>query len=220
MLALMQRLKMYEPLFGRYKVDFIAVEYSDMAWVYLVDNWSYDEKYVLMKVKTVQAPEADIEKAIYDIMYKYDVMMYPQLINSSYLEEEQYYIEEQGKIVGADVCLISKYEVLDDIETPLLPQDIFELGLRYMNGYDCVQDEYRAYELFEKASRMHNSEAMCSLGYMYEVGLAVPVDCQKAMECYKKAGQLGNLHALCNYAFCLYEGIGCDRFKIALKTGR
>ena len=31
---LLERLKMYEPLFNRWKVDFIAMNYDDMAWVY------------------------------------------------------------------------------------------------------------------------------------------------------------------------------------------
>ena len=30
---LFQRLKMYEPLFGKWKIDFIAITYTDMAWV-------------------------------------------------------------------------------------------------------------------------------------------------------------------------------------------
>ena len=36
--SLMKRLKLYEPFFNKWKIDFIAMSYDDMAWVYLVDD--------------------------------------------------------------------------------------------------------------------------------------------------------------------------------------
>ncbi len=48
---LLERLKMYEPLFNRWKVDFIAMNYDDMAWVYLVDDHGVENETALMKSK-------------------------------------------------------------------------------------------------------------------------------------------------------------------------
>ena len=49
---LLERLKMYEPLFNKWKVDFIATSYDDMAWVYLKDEHGLENEFALMKVKT------------------------------------------------------------------------------------------------------------------------------------------------------------------------
>ena len=73
MSELLSRLKLYEPIFHRWKVDFIAIEYEDMAWVYLVDERGMDNEYALMKVKTIPCHENDASVCLYNTMMKYDV---------------------------------------------------------------------------------------------------------------------------------------------------
>lgn len=207
---LMDRLKMYEPLFGQWKVDFIAMNYEDMAWVYLIDDRGSENEYALMKVKTIQCAEGEVERNVYDLMMKYDVMTFPDLTNSPYLQEEHYYIENDNQIVGTDICLLSAISQLEDEETPLLEEDLFQLALKYMNGNERVQDEYHAYELYEKAARSNHAKSICSLGYMNEVGLGTPIDKEKAVAYYHQAADLDDEIAACNYAFCCFEGIGCE----------
>ena len=205
---LLERLKMYEPLFGQWKVDFIAINYGDMAWVYLKND--RDEE-ALMKVKTLYCPEEEVEGRVFDLMMKYDVVAYPELTNSPYLQEEHYYLENDHHIEGVDICLLSVLPKLDDDETPVLEEDLFQLALRYMNGKERVQDEYRAYELFEKAAKNNHAKSICSLGYMNEVGLGTPMDKEKAVYYYRQAADLDDEIASCNFAFCCYEGIGCEQ---------
>ena len=82
--------------------------------------------------------------------------------------------------------------------------------MAYMNGRDCVQDECRAYELYEKAARNNHAKSICSLGYMNEVGLGTPVDKERAVAYYQQAADLDDEVAACNFAYCCYEGIGCE----------
>ena len=207
---LLERLKMYEPLFNRWKVDFIAMNYDDMAWVYLVDDHGIENETALMKVKTLTCPEELVERNVYALMMNYDVMTYPDLTNSPYLEEEHYYVEKDGKIIGADVCLLSVVSSLEEEKTPTFEEDLFQLALMYMNGRGRVQDEYMAYQLYEKAAKMNHAKSICSLGYMNEIGLGTPMDKEKAVAFYRMAADLDDEIASCNYAFCLYEGIGCE----------
>ena len=144
-----ERLKLYEPLFGKWKVDFVAISYEDMAWVYLKDDYGQD---ALMKVKTVFCSEEEVENAVYDLMNLYDISHFPDLSHSPYLQEEHYYIEDHQQVIGVDVCLLSAYPLEEENEQLLSDDELCRLGLQYMNGQDKVQDEYRAYHLFEKAA--------------------------------------------------------------------
>lgn len=204
---LLARLKLYEPLFGLWYIDYIAIKYDDMAWVYLSDG----NNDALMKVKTLYCQEDEVETAIYHLMRQYDNDAYPDLSSSSYLAEEHYYIEEDNYFKGVDVCLLSEVSQLVDEDVPLLADDQFKLGLAYLNGEDgYVQDEYYAFELLEKAALNHHYRAMCSLGYLYEIGLGVKEDKAKAVELYLHAAQNGDDLAACNYAYCAYEGLGME----------
>lgn len=204
---LFQRLKMYEPLFGKWKIDFIAITYTDMAWVYLKDDYGND---ALMKVKTLFCLEEDVENEVYELMNKYDILDFPDLTHSPYLEEEHYYIEDGSEVKGVDICLLSRYSLEEDNDQLLSTNELFQLGLQYMNGQDRVQDEYRAYQLFEKAAYHSHAKAICSLGYMNEVGLGTKVNKEQAVAFYQQAADLGDSLAACNYAYCCLKGIGCQ----------
>ena len=60
---LLERLKMYEPLFNRWKVDFIAMNYDDMAWVYLVDDHGVENETALMR--THSFPPILLDKSVF-----------------------------------------------------------------------------------------------------------------------------------------------------------
>lgn len=123
---LLERLKLYEPLFGKWKVDFIAMNYEDMAWVYLKDDRAFDEEGALMKVKVLSCPEEECERNVYHLMMNYEVMSYPDLTDSSYLSEEHYYIENDNhEIVGVDVCLLSAISQFDVEDDPVVDEDLF-----------------------------------------------------------------------------------------------
>ena len=38
--TLLERLKQYEPFFGEWRIDFVAITYDDMAWVYFNESQS------------------------------------------------------------------------------------------------------------------------------------------------------------------------------------
>ena len=205
---LLERLKLYEPLFGQWKVDFIATTYHDMAWVYLKDERAYEESYALMKVKTLICQEDETTQALQSLMDQYDVP-YPYLDGSPYSQEEHYLIENEKGFYGMDVCLLSRVSELDTENIYPSGDNYYELAMKYMIGQERVQDEYMAFDYFYKGSVLKEIRCLCSLGYMYEVGLGCQKDLTKALECYKIAADLDDPIAQCNYAYCHYEGIGC-----------
>ena len=62
-----ERLKLYEPLFGKWKVDFVAISYEDMAWVYLKDD------YLTFAMNKLITTRKDIYLKIMDLCYKNDI---------------------------------------------------------------------------------------------------------------------------------------------------
>lgn len=61
------------------------------------------------------------------------------------------------------------------------------LGTFYEKGLFVVKDESRAFQLYEKGARFHDSYAEYCLGRCYENGIGVKVDLVKAKEYYESA---------------------------------
>ena len=97
--------------------------------------------------------------------------------------------------------MLSVVSSLEEEKTPTFEEDLFQLALMYMNGRGRVQDEYMAYQLYEKAAKMNHAKSICSLGYMNEIGLGTPMDKEKAVAFYRMAADLDDEIASCNYAF-------------------
>ncbi|MCD7892891.1 MAG: sel1 repeat family protein [Erysipelotrichaceae bacterium] len=197
---LLERLKLYEPFFNQYYIDHIVKQYDDMVWI-CFDNG------MLMKVKTLYCQE-DIEKVINHLMVdQYKITSYPNLEDSPYLNQIHYYIEENHQIIGVDLCLLSKGYILN--EQTISNDKLRNVGLCYYYGSNqYVQDEYKAFELLDKASNIHDYKAMCTLGLMYERGFGVQQDLIKAIELYQLSADHGYSEAQCNIAYCYSRGIG------------
>ncbi len=69
----------------------------------------------------------------------------------------------------------------------------FELGERYMNGYDgMTRDLYKARLWFELGYVMEDADCTDKLGYMYYVGAGVEKDPKKAVSYFRESAELGS----------------------------
>jgi len=96
----------------------------------------------------------------------------------------------------------------------LLP-DVPAKGLRMLAeccaaGSGCAQDKPRALELFRRAARMNDTDAIAGLASFYERGEAVPKDAARAMRLYKRAALAGHPLAEYKYAEAVYAGMEKD----------
>jgi TPR repeat protein len=74
---------------------------------------------------------------------------------------------------------------------PEKPEEQFELGVRYDNGIDIVQDLELAAHWFRKAAEQGHAEAQFNLGCMYEDGQGVPVDYRESVRWFRKSAEQG-----------------------------
>jgi TPR repeat protein len=67
------------------------------------------------------------------------------------------------------------------------------LGVDYLKGIGCIQDDVKAFELFKKSAEQGNAAGLANLGYMYESNRGgAGYDIDKAYMYYKQAADLGN----------------------------
>lgn len=84
----------------------------------------------------------------------------------------------------------------------------------FYKGTDGTDVDYeRALELFTKAGRAGESEALCSAAAMHFHGLGTPKDDHKAFLLYQDAAQIGSIAAMQNLGSMYYHGEGVPRSK-------
>ncbi|GES93951.1 kinase-like domain-containing protein [Rhizophagus clarus] len=71
-------------------------------------------------------------------------------------------------------------------------------------------DKKKAFELYQKAADLGNSNGINSLGYCYDEGIGTDIDKKKAFELYQKAADLGNADGIYSLGYCYRHGIGTD----------
>jgi hypothetical protein len=91
------------------------------------------------------------------------------------------------------------------------PKACFELGTRYVEGDEVVQDTPRAIALFEQAAKGGVTDATFRLGKIYHDGLGVPVDYVRALDYYTTAAKAGVLEAQHNIGAMLVSARGVKR---------
>ena len=111
---IIDRLKYYEPLFNNWIVDELISSDEDISFVKVVkESYNANERKVL-KVRTLLTKVTGDEKQIMDdlqnqyhnYMLQYD---HPEdYLDLPYLQEEHYYIEEDDRILGMDICFLMK----------------------------------------------------------------------------------------------------------------
>ena len=69
----------------------------------------------------------------------------------------------------------------------------YNLGLQYLNGTGCTQNDFKALELFKKSADQGKSDGISMLGFMYEFNRGgAGYDIHKARMYYKQAADLGD----------------------------
>ncbi|ENV93684.1 hypothetical protein F937_03084 [Acinetobacter calcoaceticus ANC 3680] len=89
------------------------------------------------------------------------------------------------------------------------PKALYTLASTYATNSTDVEDQKKAFELFEQSAKLGNDEAMLQLGLIYQEGSSyINIDDQKALSWYKQAAKKNNAMALHNVGVAYYEGIG------------
>ncbi len=98
------------------------------------------------------------------------------------------------------------------------PKAQFELGLKYADGKDVVQDYSKAAFWWEKAAQQGHATAQYNIAQCYEKELGVNIDYTLALYWYKKAAEQGDDDALTNIALYHYLGRGtCQNYEEAIR---
>ena len=200
------RVKSYEPLFNQWLFEELVEIHDQESLIKIKHQAIGVEKTALLKVITLYDQDNNIEfleKRVEEIKNRLGL----QVINESeYLDYEQYLIEDnQGKIIGIDLCLLMVDEVdrlqnINNVSGKLL----YELGLKLFDKHEYLE----ALEYFKKGAEVDNSDCVCIIGYLYERGLGVEQDHYQAFRYYQSATSLGNVVASCNLAYFYELGIG------------
>eukprot|EP00466_Bigelowiella_natans_P009969 jgi/Bigna1/55664/estExt_Genewise1Plus.C_670015 len=83
------------------------------------------------------------------------------------------------------------------------------LGKSFQTGYGVTKDYSTAVEIFRRAARRGNSNAIYNLGICYDEGYGVEKSTKaKAARCYFRASQQENSVALSNLGLCYQHGKG------------
>ncbi|GBC20870.2 kinase-like domain-containing protein [Rhizophagus irregularis DAOM 181602=DAOM 197198] len=87
------------------------------------------------------------------------------------------------------------------------------LGDFNLFGIEIIEinvDKKEAFELYQKAANLGNTDGINSLAFCYEDGIGTDIDKRKAFELYQKAADLGNATGITNLGRCYQYGIGTD----------
>ena len=203
-----KRLYDYEPFFNQWKIKHIIEVNNDITWVLLYNLNSLTMKTALMKVKSLEGNAQQLDIMIDKTLELYGAF---DLYQGPFYERESYYREEDNQITGVDLCLLSRWDEMTALTDSTDLDDIYEQAVSFLFGIDCIQDEYKALELFEYGARYRHGQCISSLGYMYETGFGVEEDLYKAADYYEQAAFLGDEVGLFNYGLCHLEGIGIEQ---------
>lgn len=90
--------------------------------------------------------------------------------------------------------------------------DLFELGLCYLNGDGVEYNEEKGLTLLQEAADQGNAKALSAMGYYYigeDLGIAEErskEDIKKGITCYQQAAEKGDPHAQERLGMCYHYG--------------
>ncbi len=114
-----------------------------------------------------------------------------------------------NKLASTKLIADCKGEVPKDIPTkPENPTELYELGVKYMNGDGVEQSFEKAAELYEKAAILGLAEAQKELAVCYHCGYGIPPSSETAAYWYQKAADQGHIDATSALASCYQFGDG------------
>ncbi|RGB39523.1 kinase-like domain-containing protein [Rhizophagus diaphanus] len=90
------------------------------------------------------------------------------------------------------------------------PKSITLFGSFNYFGIGTDIDERKAFELYQKAADLGNTDGINNLGYCYDVGIGTKFDKRKAFELYQKTADLGDADGINNLGYCYQYGTGTD----------
>ncbi|RGB40147.1 kinase-like domain-containing protein [Rhizophagus diaphanus] len=98
------------------------------------------------------------------------------------------------------------------------PNNIFILGYFKYHGIETDTDKRKAFELYQKATKLNNKLAekgypggISRLGYCYDQGIGTEININKACELYQKAANLGHSSSQYNLADMYLYGDGVNK---------
>ncbi len=106
---------------------------------------------------------------------------------------------------------VPKEPPLRSTKGDVLPDELYQKGLRYFSGDGEEQSYERAAELYTSAANAGCIRAITALGVCYEQGLGVRADVERAVLLYKQAAELGDEEAVYNLGVCYQYGKGVVR---------
>jgi len=128
--------------------------------------------------------------------------------------------EGSGMIKNVDYALKIMETIFDHILAKANSGDqdyLTILGDVYSFGIYEDKNLLKAANLYSKAAKLGQTEAMCSLAYMYEFGSGIDKDEKKAFELYLESAENGYLHSMRDVGLCYLNGIGTEKdYKKAL----
>ena len=158
-MELLERIKMYEPLFDQWNIEELLIVSGDIAW-FRVSNTYKDVDPKVMKVKTIYARQElesqelinDLEYSLHRVLEQYNIK---NIEMTNYLDEEHYYIEEGSKIIGIDVCLLTNLDNIEEtLEVPKTVEGIYDLGIKYF----AIVSNGETYKNINKSARLKKLE--------------------------------------------------------------
>ena len=85
---------------------------------------------------------------------------------------------------------------------------LYNLGMCYMQGVGCEQNEKLGFECFRTAAELGHPEAINNIGGCYRDGIVVERSLEAAAEWFSKSAELGDMYGQLNYALALQIGEG------------
>ena len=88
---------------------------------------------------------------------------------------------------------------------------LYNLGMCYMQGYGCVQDQDLAYKCFLASAEAGHPESINNVGGFYRDGIVVRANPETAAKWFARSADLGNVYGMFNYALALQRGEGVEK---------
>ncbi|GBC10314.1 hypothetical protein RclHR1_09510005 [Rhizophagus clarus] len=167
-------------------INYLQTEYSNLEY----DELTIDKNLIIIDELFLLYENA-IQKGIYKNDYVQLVKQHIMLKNKSENEIFNYLLDNKDR----QKCLVF-------------------LAHFYQFGIGTEKNESKAFELYKKAAKKGQINAIYNLGYCYENGIGTEKNEIKAFELYKKAAEKGQINAIYNLGYCYENGIGTEKNEI------
>ena len=134
--------------------------------------------------------------------------------NELLLEPETHLKVNSVVRIGKGACamceIVPSEPVLLQIRDGVDAENLFKLGVSYLEGDGVEIDKNRAFSLFQRAAGMDHAGAINKLGVCYSKGNGVNVDNKMAFKLFERASEMNNVDAIRNLGVCYMNGLGVD----------